>query len=161
MKNCPYCSEQIQDSAKKCRFCGEFISNSDNESQSQKPHQKAYRLGIQNWAENTGFKYYLSSKGRMNKKHYSMVLLLLFIVWVGCFILMDQKITGIEIITVPAYILTLYILLMSGAKRFHDFNMSGWHMLWTILILAPSVIYFCLVWGNTKENRFGSADTRI
>lgn len=46
MKKCPFCAEEIQDDAIKCRFCGEFLDKSFLPKAKTKWYQSTYTIII-------------------------------------------------------------------------------------------------------------------
>lgn len=61
--------------------------------------------------------------------------------------------TGTTVVTVLAFIALLWFSIITGIKRCHDINISGW---WSLTVIIPII---ALVWifvpGNQGENRFG------
>jgi uncharacterized membrane protein YhaH (DUF805 family) len=154
-KECPYCSEEIQADAIKCKHCKSSLNeggqrqNIQEQTVAQNTYVRQPPLGFGAAVSTCLAKYFTFSGRARGSEFWYFYLFCLIIEW-----------SSAALFSADFYVIVVLALafpsLTAGVRRLHDSNYSGWRLLWAITGIG---IFFILYWltlkGDEGKNYYG------
>lgn len=149
---CPYCKEEIQDGAIKCKHCGSSIPNQNTDTD--------VPSGFDNFTY--ALKNYATFSGRARRSEFWMFYLFYLLIAIGLTFVdvaigtFDEQ-GGIGLLTALFILGMIAPSIAITARRLHDIGFSGW---WQLLYIIPfgaiALLVFVLMDSRSDGNKYGT-----
>lgn len=154
--HCPHCGAPVEIQVTVCKECGEpHPKGAVTCPHCGAPLRIAYHMGFKE-AVSTCFRKYATFKGRARRAEYWYFLLYVLLLNMLAYFLSFFSVitpTTANVLNTLIFVATIIPTMAVTVRRFHDFNKSGWNLLWIIIACISSILFilYTLLGGDPES----------